>query len=196
MNSLIDRGICWARTSKSWHRSPRREHGGGAGARATQRRAAAVVAADEVEHQALLGPVEQQELVLAPLHHELHHQLQPLAPNGAAALVAAAPHRGVRWKNINENREGIKDIANDKYHVLIEKLNSFKQLDDENVESIYLRLNVLVNEINSLGVKQIGEYSRLNVLMNEINSLGLKQIGQMKLIRKILHSLRRPAMIW
>ena len=94
------------------------------------------------------------------------------------------------------DREGIKDIANDKYHVLIEKLNSFNQLDDENVESIYLRLNVLVNEINSLGVKQIGEYSRLNVLMNEINSLGLKQIGQMKLIRKILHSLRRPAMIW
>ena len=102
MNPLIDRGICWARTSKSWHRSPRREHGGGAGARATQRRAAAVVAADQVERQALLGPMEQQELVLAPLHHELHHQLQPLAPTGAAALVAAAPHRGVRWKNINE----------------------------------------------------------------------------------------------
>ena len=78
-------------------KSPRREHGGGAGARATQCRAAAVVAADQVECQALLGPVEQQELVLAPLHHELHHQLQPLAPTGAAA-----PHRGVRWKNINE----------------------------------------------------------------------------------------------
>src|SRR6185312_66263 len=35
-------------------------------------------------------------------------------------------------------------------------------------------------------------YSRLNTLVNEINSLGVKQIEDLKLIRKILHSLRRP----
>jgi hypothetical protein len=35
-------------------------------------------------------------------------------------------------------------------------------------------------------------YSQLNILVNEINSLGVKQINDMKLIRKILHSLRRP----
>ena len=44
-----------------------------------------------------------------------------------------------------------------KYHVLIDKLNIFKQLDDENAESMYSRLNVLVNEINSLGVKKIDD---------------------------------------
>ena len=54
------------------------------------------------------------------------------------------------WKTINENHEGTKDVANEKYHVLIDKLNSFKQLDHENAESIYSRLNILVNEINSL----------------------------------------------
>ena len=56
-------------------------------------------------------------------------------------------------KTISENHEGTKDVANKKYHVLIDKLNSFKQLDDENAESMYSRLNTLVNEINSLGVK-------------------------------------------
>ena len=35
-------------------------------------------------------------------------------------------------------------------------------------------------------------YSCLNTLVNEINSLGVKQIGDTDLIRKILHSLRRP----
>ena len=35
-------------------------------------------------------------------------------------------------------------------------------------------------------------YSRLNTLVNEINSLGVKQIEDVELIRKILHSLRRP----
>ena len=53
------------------------------------------------------------------------------------------------WKTISENHEGTKDVANEKYHILIDKLNSFKQLDDENAESIYSRLNILVNEINS-----------------------------------------------
>ena len=48
----------------------------------------------------------------------------------------------------------MKDVANERYHVLIDKLNSFKQLDDENAESMYSRLNTLVNEINFLGVKQ------------------------------------------
>ena len=62
-------------------------------------------------------------------------------------------------------------MADKKYHVLIDGLNSFKQLDHENTETMYSRLNVLVNEINSLGVKQIQEP---------------------ELIRKMLHSLRRP----
>ena len=35
-------------------------------------------------------------------------------------------------------------------------------------------------------------YSRLNILVNEINSLDVKKIEDVELIRKILHSLRRP----
>ena len=62
-------------------------------------------------------------------------------------------------------------MANERYHVLIDKLNSFKQFDHENAESMYSRLNVLVNEIISLEVKKIYD---------------------LELIRKILHSLLRP----
>ena len=35
-------------------------------------------------------------------------------------------------------------------------------------------------------------YSRLNILVNEINSLDVKKIDDLELNRKILHSLRRP----
>jgi len=62
-------------------------------------------------------------------------------------------------------------VANERYHVLIHSLNSFKQLDHENAEAMYSRLNILVNEINALGVKSIEDK---------------------ELIRKMLHSLRRP----
>jgi hypothetical protein len=75
------------------------------------------------------------------------------------------------WKTINEKNGGTKDVVNERYHVLIDKLNSFKQFDHKDASSMYPRLNVLVNEINSLDVKKIEE---------------------MKLIGKILHSLRRP----
>ena len=30
------------------------------------------------------------------------------------------------WKTIIENYEGTEDVANERYHVLIDKLNSFK----------------------------------------------------------------------
>ena len=75
------------------------------------------------------------------------------------------------WKTIIENHEGTEDVANERYHVLIDRLNSFKQLDDENAESMYSRLNTLVNEINSLCVKKIDDT---------------------ELIRKILYSLWSP----
>ena len=75
------------------------------------------------------------------------------------------------WQTIIENHEGTEDVANEIYHVLIDKLNSFKQFDEKNAES---------------------RYSRLNTLVNEVNSLGVKQIEDLELIRKILHSLRRP----
>jgi len=34
------------------------------------------------------------------------------------------------WKTIIENHEGTEDVANEKYHVLIDNLNSFKQLNE------------------------------------------------------------------
>ena len=77
------------------------------------------------------------------------------------------------WKTIIENHEGTKDVEKEKYYVLIDKLNSFKQLDDENAESMYSRLNILVNEINSLDVKKIDD---LELIRSFIHSEGRSMI--------------------
>jgi hypothetical protein len=69
------------------------------------------------------------------------------------------------WKTIKEQNEGSKEVANERYGCLLE------QLANENTESMYSCLNVLVNEINALGVKDITDLN--------IN-------------RKILQSLRKP----
>ena len=75
------------------------------------------------------------------------------------------------WTQIVENHEGTKDVANQKYHILGKELSSFKQLPNENAHDMYSRLNILVNEINALGLNQVKD--------EEIN-------------RKILRSLRKP----
>jgi hypothetical protein len=75
------------------------------------------------------------------------------------------------WKIIKEQNEGSKEVANERYGCLLEEFKSFKQLVNENAESMYSCLNVLVNEINALGVKNITDLN--------IN-------------RKILQSLRKP----
>jgi hypothetical protein len=59
------------------------------------------------------------------------------------------------WKTIKEKNEGSKEVANECYSCLLEEFNSFKQLANENVEFMYSRLIVLVNEINAFGVKNI-----------------------------------------
>jgi hypothetical protein len=75
------------------------------------------------------------------------------------------------WKTIKEQNEGSQEVANELYGCLLEEFNSFTQLANENAESMYSCLNVLLNEINALGVKNI----------TDVNNN-----------RKILQSLRKP----
>jgi hypothetical protein len=52
--------------------------------------------------------------------------------------VFACKNSKALWKTIIENHDGTKDVANGRYHVLIDKLNSFKQFDHEDAEAIYV----------------------------------------------------------
>jgi hypothetical protein len=72
------------------------------------------------------------------------------------------------WKTIKEQNEGSKEVANECYSCLLEEINSFKQLANENAESMYSRLNVLVNEINALCVKNI---TNLNINLKILQCL-------------------------
>jgi hypothetical protein len=72
------------------------------------------------------------------------------------------------WKTIKEENEGSKEVPNERYGCLLEEFNSFKQLANENAESMHSRLNVLANEINTLGVKDI---TNLNINRKILQSL-------------------------
>jgi hypothetical protein len=75
------------------------------------------------------------------------------------------------WKIIKEQNEGSKEVANERYGCLLEEFNSFKQLENVNVESMYSRLTILVNEINALGVKNITDLNINRKIIQSIQKL-------------------------
>jgi hypothetical protein len=94
-------------------------------------------------------------------HHQPHRRGRGQARDALCQRVASL------WPQ----NEDSKEISNECYSCLLEEFNIFKQLVNENAESMYSHLKVLVNEINALGVKNITDLN--------INC-------------KILQSLRRP----
>jgi hypothetical protein len=59
------------------------------------------------------------------------------------------------WLDICALNEGYKSEHEERYHIAMRKLNSFEMLANENANDIYSRLNILVEEVNGLGLTQI-----------------------------------------
>ena len=59
------------------------------------------------------------------------------------------------WKNICALHEGTKSEREERYHLVMNKMNAFTMLAHENANEMYSRLNVLVEELNALGLKQM-----------------------------------------
>ena len=59
------------------------------------------------------------------------------------------------WSDICALHEGTKSELEERYHLVMKKLNSFEMLPRESVNKMYLCLNVLVEEVNRLRLTQM-----------------------------------------
>lgn len=59
------------------------------------------------------------------------------------------------WSDICALHEGTKSEREERYHLVMRKLNSFEMLDKESANDMYSRLNILVEELNGLGLTQM-----------------------------------------
>ena len=59
------------------------------------------------------------------------------------------------WSDICALHEGTKSESEERYHLVMKKFNSFEMLPSESANEIYSLLNVLVEEVNGLGLTQI-----------------------------------------
>ena len=59
------------------------------------------------------------------------------------------------WSDVCALHEGRKSEHEERYHLIMKKLNSFEMLPKECANEMYSRLNVLVEEVNGLGLTQM-----------------------------------------
>jgi hypothetical protein len=58
-------------------------------------------------------------------------------------------------KNLYALHEGTKSEREERYHIALKKINSFEMIPKESANDMYTRLNVLVENLNALGLTQI-----------------------------------------
>ena len=85
------------------------------------------------------------------------------------------------WSDICALHEGTKSEREERYHLVIKKLNSFEMLPKECANEMYSRLNVLVEEVNGLGLTQM---SPSDVVRKILNVLPIDKYGH---IVTVLH---------
>jgi hypothetical protein len=61
------------------------------------------------------------------------------------------------WMEICVVHDGTKSEREEIYHIAMKKLNYFQMLANENANDMYSRLNILVEEVNGLGLTQISQ---------------------------------------
>jgi hypothetical protein len=59
------------------------------------------------------------------------------------------------WENLCALHEGTKSEREERYYIVLKKINSFKMLSKESANDMYTRLNVLVEDLNALGLTQM-----------------------------------------
>ena len=70
--------------------------------------------------------------------------------------------------------EGTKSEREEHYHLVMKKLNSFKMFPNESANEMYSRLNVLVEEVNRLGLTQLQPFDVVRKILSvlPINKYG------------------------
>jgi hypothetical protein len=61
------------------------------------------------------------------------------------------------WINLHELHDGTSNVCEQKNCLVLNVYNSFAMKDNELVRDIYSRLNLIINELNSIGINKLGD---------------------------------------
>jgi hypothetical protein len=60
------------------------------------------------------------------------------------------------WLKLHELHDGTSNVREQKHCLVLNEYNSFAMKDNELVRDMYSRLNLIINELNSIGINKLG----------------------------------------
>jgi hypothetical protein len=58
---------------------------------------------------------------------------------------------------LHELHDGITNVCEQKHCLVLNEYNSFAMKDNELVRDMYYRLNIMINELSSIGINRLGD---------------------------------------
>jgi hypothetical protein len=88
------------------------------------------------------------------------------------------------WLKLHELHDGTSNVHEQKHCLVLNEYNSFVMKDNELVRDMYSRLNLIINELNSIGINKLGN---VNIVRKIISLLPQQKYGS---IITILHNMK------
>jgi hypothetical protein len=61
------------------------------------------------------------------------------------------------WLKLHELHDGTSNVRKQKHCLVLNEYNSFAMTENELVRDMYYRLNLIINEFNSIGINKLGD---------------------------------------
>ena len=87
------------------------------------------------------------------------------------------------WLKLHELHDGTSNVREQKHCLVLNEYNSFAMKDNELVRDMYSRLNLIINELNSIGINKLGD---ADIVRKIISLLPQQRYGS---IITILHNM-------
>jgi hypothetical protein len=87
------------------------------------------------------------------------------------------------WLKLHELHDGTSNVHEQKHCLVLNEYNSFAMKENELVRDMYSRLNLIINELNSIGINKIGD---ADIVRKIISLLPQQRYGS---IITILHNM-------
>jgi hypothetical protein len=87
------------------------------------------------------------------------------------------------WLKLHEVHHSTSNVREQKHCLVLNEYNSFQMKENELVRDMYSRLNLIINELNSIGINKLGD---ADIVRKIISLLPQKKYGS---IIAILHNM-------
>jgi hypothetical protein len=73
------------------------------------------------------------------------------------------------WLKLHELHDGTSNVCEQKHCLVLNEYNSFAMRDDELVRDMYSRLNLIINELNSIGINKLCDADIMRTLLGRLS---------------------------